>query len=177
MSDLGDLTKRMNRTRTVTWEDPKLGVPAALTLSGIDWLRAMAAGKAPAPPLSLLLGFNLTEIAEGKVTVTVQPAEFHYNPLGVAHGGLASAIFDSALGCAVQSLLPPAFAAPTMQLQINYLRPVTIETGLLSCVAEVIHLAKRSAVAQATLIDRDGKLYATATGTFALRAISAGADA
>lgn len=142
-----------------------------MTLTGVEWLRAMAEGKASAPPLALLLGFRLSEITEGRVVVTVDPQEFHCNPFSVAHGGLASSIFDSALGCAVQSLLPPATAAPTMQLQINYLRPITVETGTLSCVGEVIHMGKRSAVAEGKLMDRDGKLYAQATGTFALRSI------
>jgi uncharacterized protein (TIGR00369 family) len=163
----------MERKRTVEWQDPRSGVKSAMTLSGIEWLRAMAEGKAPAPPLSLLLGFRLTEISEGRVTVSVDPQEFHCNPFSVAHGGLASSIFDSALGCAVQSVLPPAMAAPTMQLQVNYLRPITVETGTLSCTGEVIHLGKSSAVAEGRLTDREGKLYAQATGTFALRPLGA----
>lgn len=167
----------MNRTRTVKWQDPKAGLPDAMSLTGVEWLRAMADGKAPAPPLALLLGFRLTDIQEGRVTVSVDPAEYHCNPFSVAHGGLASAIFDSALGCAVQSLLPPATAAPTMQLQVNYLRPITVETGTLSCVGEVIHLGKRSAVAEGRLTDRDGKLYAQGSGTFALRSVSGQGDA
>jgi len=167
----------MNRTRTVTWQDPKDGLSDAMSLTGVEWLRAMADGNAPAPPLALLLGFRLTDIQEGRVTVSVDPAEYHCNPFSVAHGGLASAIFDSALGCAVQSLLPPATAAPTMQLQINYLRPITVETGTLSCIGEVIHLGKRSAVAEGRLMDRDGKLYAQGTGTFALRSVAGQGDA
>ncbi|MEO8192341.1 MAG: PaaI family thioesterase [Gemmatimonadales bacterium] len=161
----------MDRTRTVSWQDPASGREAAISLSGLEWLRAMANGSVPPPPLALLLGFQLQEIDKGRVTVGVEPAEFHYNPLGVVHGGLAPALFDTALGCAVQSLLPPAMAAPTMQLQINYLRPITIATGKLSCVGEVIHLGKGSAVAEGKLTDRDGKLYAQATGTFAIRSV------
>ena len=87
----------MDRTRTVTWRDPALGIEAGTTLTGVEYLRAMARGDAPPPPLSLILGFNLEEIEEGKVTVTVEPAEFHYNPLGVVHGGLAATLFDSSL--------------------------------------------------------------------------------
>lgn len=156
----------MSRTLTVSWRDPALGADAAATLMGIEYLRAMARGDAPSPPLSLVLGFRLEVIEEGRVIVTVQPAEYHYNPRGVVHGGLAAALFDSSLGCAVQSLLPPASAAPTIQLQVNYIRPITIATGKLSCSGEVIHIGQRSATAGGQLTDAAGKLYAHATGTF-----------
>jgi uncharacterized protein (TIGR00369 family) len=137
-----------------------------MTLTGLEYLRAMARGDAPPPPLAILLGLSLDEIEEGRVTMSVVPEEFHYNPRGVVHGGLAAALFDSALGCAVQSMLPPAHAAPTQQLQTNFIRPIRIETGRVVCAAEVIHLGKRSATAQGRLLDADGKLYAHATGTF-----------
>ena len=122
--------------------------------------------EAPPPPLADVIGFHLEEIDEGRVVVTLEPAEFHYNPHGVLHGGVAATLFDSSLGCAVQSLLPPAHAAPTLQLQINYIRPVSVRTGKLFCTGSVIHLGKRSATAEGKLTDAGGKLYAHATGTF-----------
>jgi uncharacterized protein (TIGR00369 family) len=158
----------MDRTRTVTWLDPALGVEAGTTLSGLEYLRAMSRGEAPPPPLALLMGFTLDEIEKGRVVMSVVPAEFHYNPMGAVHGGLAATLFDSSLGCAVQSMLPPAHAAPTLQLQINYIRPVTIATGKVNCSGEVIHLGKRSATAEGRLTDASGKLYAHATGTFVI---------
>lgn len=158
----------MDRTRTVAWKDPALGVDAATNLSGIEYLRAMSRGEAPPPPLASLLGFTLDEIEEGRVMMSVIPAEFHYNPLGVVHGGLAATLFDSSLGCAVQSMLPPAHAAPTLQLQINYIRPITVATGQLWCSGQIIHLGKRSATAEGRLTDQSGKLYAHATGTFVI---------
>jgi len=156
----------MDRTRTVTWRDPAAGADAAATLTGVEWLRAMARGDAPPPPLALVIGFRLEEIEEGRVVVAMEPQEFHYNPLGVVHGGIAAALFDSSLGCAVQSLLPPAFLAPTLQLQVNYIRPVRIETGTVYCSGVVVHLGKRSATAEGRMTDGQGKLYAHATGTF-----------
>jgi uncharacterized protein (TIGR00369 family) len=156
----------MDRTRTVTWSDPALGAEAAQTLTGVEYLRAMARGDAPPPPLSLLMGFKLEEIEEGRVVVTMEPAEYHYNPRGVVHGGVAATLFDTALGCAVQSLLPPAHAAPTIQLQVNFIRPITVATGKLFCSGDVIHKGTRSATADGRLHDMGGKLYAHATGTF-----------
>ena len=158
----------MERKRIVTWEDPSQGVEAAGTLTGIEWLRAMARREAPPPPLADVLGFRLEQIEAGDVTVTLEPQEFHYNPMGVLHGGMAATLFDSALGCAVQSLLPPGYIAPTMQLQISYVRPVTVKTGKVFCTGKVIHMGKKSATAEGRLADKDGKLYAHSTGTFML---------
>ena len=135
-------------------------------MSGIDYLRAIRDGKAPAPPFAHLLGFEIESIEDGSVTFAVVPQEFHYNPFGVMHGGVAASLFDSALGCAVQSLLPAARMAPTMELHINYIRPITVSTGKISCSGQVVHLGKRSATAEGRLVDTHGKLYAHATGTF-----------
>ena len=112
----------------MTLEDPSKGAEAAGTLTGIEWLRAMARREAPPPPLADVLGFSFDrEIEAGEVTVTLEPQEYHYNPMGVLHGGMAATPSDSSLGCAVQSLLPPGYIAPTMQLQVSYVRPVTVQ--------------------------------------------------
>jgi uncharacterized protein (TIGR00369 family) len=156
----------MERTRIVQWSDPAAGAEAAKTLSGIEWLRAIARRDAPPPPLAEVLGFLLEQIEEGIVVFTLEPAEYHYNPMGVLHGGIAATLFDSALGCAVQTMLPPAHAAPTMQLQVNYIRPISARTGKVFCSGKVIHMGKRSATAEGRLTNGNGKLYAHATGTF-----------
>ena len=158
----------MERTRTVTWQDPSAGAEAAMMLTGIEWLRAMSRREAPPPPLADVLGFKFEKIESGEVTVTLEPEEFHYNPMGVLHGGMAATLFDSALGCAVQSLLPPGYIAPTMQLQVSYVRSITVQTGKVFCTGKVIHMGKKSATAEGRIIDTDGKLYAHSTGTFIL---------
>jgi len=141
---------------------------AALSMSGLDYMRAIANGDVPPPPLARLLGFEVETVEEGKVTFVMVPAEYHYNPFGVVHGGVAATLFDSALGCAVQTLLPKATMAPTMQLDINYIRPITISTGRVRCSGQVVHLGKRSATGEGRLVDMNGKLYAHATGTFSV---------
>ena len=158
----------MDRTRTASWDDPAAGMEAARSLSGLEYMRSIARGDAPAPPLARLLGFEIETVEEGAVTFAMEPAEYHYNPFGVVHGGVAATLFDSALGCAVQSLLPKASIAPTMQLDINYIRPITKSTGRVRCSGQVVHLGKRSATAEGRLVDMNGKLYAHATGTFVI---------
>ena len=158
----------MNRTWTATWDDPSPGMDTARRMSGIKYLQSIVQGDAPAPPFARLLGFELESVEDGKVTFALEPAERHYNPFGVMHGGVAAALFDSALGCAIQTRLQASRIAPTMQLHINYIRPVMIATGKIRCTGHVIHLGNRSATAEGRLVDMHGKLYAHATGTFVI---------
>jgi len=118
------------RSRTIAWKDPVESAKAGLTLSGLDYLRKMASGELPRPPIGILMDFSIVEVEKGKVTFAVQPAEFHYNPIGVVHGGLAATLCDSAMGCAVQTMLPAGTGYTTVDLSVTYLRPLTRETGL-----------------------------------------------
>ena len=83
------------------------------------------------------MGFEGFEAEEGQVTFFVTPAEYHYNPIGVVHGGLAATLFDSALGCAIHSTLPEGTGYTTLELKVNYLRPLTVDTGRVRCEADV----------------------------------------
>ena len=160
----------MRRTRTAAGPNRTATIDSAsaLSLSGMDLMKGIASGELPVPPFARLLGFEVENVEEGKVTFVLEPAESHYNPFGVVHGGVAATLFDSALGCSIQTLLPPGQAAPTMELHINYIRPITISTGRIRCSGRVVHLGKRSAIAEGRLVDMDGKLYAHATGTFVI---------
>ncbi|GAC1344435.1 MAG: hotdog fold thioesterase [Myxococcales bacterium] len=152
-------------TRTISWQDPVASAAAGRELSGLDYLKAMASGALPRPPIGILMDFTLSAIEKGKVTFEVEPAEFHYNPIGMVHGGLAATLCDSALGCAVQTMLPAGTGYTTVDLNLTFLRPLTRETGKVRAIAEVIHAGGRIATAQARLVDAGDKLYATATTT------------
>ena len=102
MSDL----QEMVRTRTITWEDPVPGARAGRTMSGLDYLKAIQEGRIPSPPIAILMDMRIDEVSEGRIVFSALPAEYHYNPLGTVHGGLAATLLDSALGCAVHSTLP-----------------------------------------------------------------------
>src|SRR5882724_5128503 len=91
----------MERKRTVTWQDPVRVGKASLSLAGAAFLRAIADRTLPPPPIAELMGFDIEEVGEGRVVFGVQPQEYHYNPIGVVHGGLAATLLDSALGCAL----------------------------------------------------------------------------
>lgn len=153
------------RTRTVEWQDPLIGAQAARTMSGIEYLRAMANGELPPPPFAALVGGNIETVEEGRVVFTLVPAEYHYNPIGTVHGGLLCTLCDSAMGCAVHSLLPAGSGYTSLEVKTNFVRPVTIKTGLLRCEGKVIHFGGKIATAEATVRDEAGKLYAHATTT------------
>jgi uncharacterized protein (TIGR00369 family) len=153
------------RTRTINWEDPRALAEAGRRLSGLEYLRKMIAGELPRPPFGVLLNFAIAELSEGHAVFTVEPAEYHYNPIGVVHGGLAATLLDSAMGCAVHSLLPAGAGYTTLEIKVNYVRPLTAETGEVRCEGQVIHLGGRTATAEGRVIDETGKLYAHATTT------------
>ena len=102
---------------------------------------------------------------KGRVVFTVEPAEYHYNPLGAVHGGLAATLVDSAMTCAITSAAPAGMAYTTIELHINYIRPITTNTGLIRSIGEVIHVGRRIATAEAKILDTHDKLYAHATTT------------
>ena len=156
---------QIQRTRTITWEDPIAAVKLGRNVSGIEYLRAMQSGELPAPPIAVLLGMWISEVSEGRVVFALEAAEYHYNPLGTVHGGVLATLLDSAMGCAVQSTLSAGTSYTTLELKVNYLRPVTTKTGMLYCEGKVIHVGGRIATAESRLTDADGKLYAHGTTT------------
>lgn len=153
------------RSRVVTWQDPLIGAEAAKTMSGLEYLQTMLRGELPRPPISYTLDFVLESVSEGRATFTVTPQEFHYNPIGVVHGGLAATLLDSALGCAVQTTLPSGVGYTTLELHVNLVRAITKDSGQLRAEAEVIHAGRSIATAQARITDAAGKLYAHGTTT------------
>ena len=153
------------RTRTYSWGDPMLGPQLAGNMSGMEYLQAMLDGKFPPPPIAQTLDFTLAEIAEGRAVFACTPSEFHYNPIGVVHGGLIATLLDSALGCCVHTLLPAGASYTTLELHVNLVRPLTRETGEIRCEGNILHFGKRMATAEAKVVDRAGKLYGHGTTT------------
>lgn len=153
------------RTHTITWNDPAPALRAAQSMSGIEYLKAMQSGELPPPPITALIGMTMVEASEGRVVFAAEPAEYHYNPLGTVHGGVAATLLDSAMGCVVQSLLPAGTGYTTLEIKVNYLRPITSATGTVTCEGTVIHLGGRTATAEARVTDAAGKLYAHGTTT------------
>ena len=93
------------------------------------------------------------------------PDESVYNPIGTVHGGYAATLLDSAVGCAVHSVLKAGQGYTTLELKVAYHRAMTKDTGPVRAEGRVIHAGRRAAFAEGQLTDAQGRLYATATST------------
>lgn len=155
----------MERTRTYTWQDPILGASRAKTLSGMEYLQAMDRDEIPLPPFLDTLGMGKPLLEKGKVAFPFEPKEYHYNPVGCVHGGVITAVLDSAMGCTVHSLLPAGTGYSTLELKVNFVGMVTLKNKGLLAIGRVIHLGKSTALVEADLKDDEGKVYAHATST------------
>ncbi len=153
------------RTRLITWQDPGLTAVEASQMGGLDFFRAWLAGEVPAPPIAALMNFGMAEVSDGRIVFTMTPAEYHFNPIGTVHGGVAATILDSAMACAVHTKLPAGGSYTTLEIKINYIRPITVDVGPLNCIGEVIHMGRRMATAEGKLVDANGKLHAHGTTT------------
>ncbi len=132
-------------------------------MSGLDYLRLVASGEVPSPPMGRLMNIELVDVERGRAVFEVTPDESHYNPLGVVHGGLAATVLDSAMGCSVHSCLQAGDRYTTIELHVSLLRAMSTATGLVRAVANIVHLGRTTALAEARLLDKDDTLYAHAT--------------
>ena len=152
------------RHRTVTWKAPIIDVAKIASMSGLEYLQHLIDDDLP-PPIAELLNFRLSRIGPGVAVFAGTPAEYHYNPIGVVHGGFAATLLDSALGCAVHTTLKPGFAYTTVELKVNYVRPLLMSTGPVEAEGKIIHVGARLATAEARVTDSTGKLYAHGSTT------------
>ncbi len=153
------------RETTVRWHDTAEGLAVLPTLSGIEFLKKMKLGEVPPPPIASHVAMELVEVGDGTVTFSCQPNESHYNPIGMVHGGLVCTLLDSALGCAAHTKLPAGIGYTSIEIKVNYLRPVTSESGPLICVGRVTKPGRRVSFAGGEVVDRNGKTVATASGS------------
>ena len=153
------------RERTHGWADPQLTAGAAAGMSGLEFFAAMAGGRVARPPIMATLDFDGISFEEGRVEFRLTPKEFHYNPIGSVHGGVFATLLDSACGCAVHTRLPAGVFYTSLDLSVKFLRPVTVATGPITAVGTVVHLGRRTALAEGRLLDAEGRIYATATSS------------
>ncbi len=133
--------------------------------TGLETMQAMLAGELPFPHIADTLDFSLVEVNPGKAVFQGTPQLKHYNPLGTVHGGWYATLLDSALGCAVHTLMPAGRAYTTAELSVNIVRAASHSTGPLRAIGTVIHCGRQLATAEARIVGPDGKLYAHATTT------------
>jgi len=153
-------TSLTNRSRTVSWDDPRVSAGRGLQMSGIDYLKALQAGELSPPPFGVLLDLTVETMEPGRAVFGVAPQEFHANPMGGVHGGVHATLIDSAAGCAIHSTLEPGEAWSTIDLHVNYVRPVAPGGAALRCEGVVVHKGRSICTAEARVTDAEGTLYA-----------------
>lgn len=161
------------RETTVRWRDPAEGLAALPELDGIEFMNKLLSGELPGAPIASHLGMELTEVGNGTVTFRCRPDESHYNPIGMVHGGLVATLLDSALGCATHTTLPAGTGYTSIEIKVNFLRPVTSDSGPLICTGNVTKAGRRVAFAEGDVVDRHDKTVATASGSLLIFPLTA----
>mgnify|MGYP002350328670 CR=1 FL=1 len=143
-----------------------LACPADLAvLTGLQQMQAMLEGRLPYPHIADTLDFSLVEVSEGQAIFQGTPQLKHYNPLGSVHGGWYATLLDSAVGCAVHTVMPAGRAYTTAELSVNIVRAASAKSGPLRAIGKVLHAGRQLATAEGRIVGPDGKLYAHATTT------------
>lgn len=152
-------------SRTYEYDARPPDLASVRTLTGLEYMRGILAGDFPRPPIAATLGFTLVEVAAGHALFEGTPDRFAYNPIGSVHGGWASTLLDSAMGCAVHTTLPAGRAYTTATLELKFVRPISDHTGLVRCEGKVIHGGSTLVTAEGRLTDSSGNLLAHGTTT------------
>lgn len=134
-------------------------------LDGLGQLQAMIDGHVPPAPISETIGMIDFTAVRGEVTVSLDPEQRHYNPLGTVHGGVISTMLDTVAGCAVHTTLAAGEGYTSLDLTVKFLRAVTVDSGRLRAEGKVLQRGRRTALAQGQLFDASDRLVAHATST------------
>jgi uncharacterized protein (TIGR00369 family) len=145
-----------------------IGVPPLeilKTMSGLDFLRAIADGRLPQPPITETLGFTLAEASPGFALFTMTPGFRHYNPISVVHGGVAATLLDSCMSCAIQTHCKPGTGYTTLETKVNFVRAISKDTGPIRAEGRSLHVGRRAGTAEGRIVDARGQLLAHGTTT------------
>jgi uncharacterized protein (TIGR00369 family) len=133
--------------------------------SGLEFLQKVLDGTYPAPPFGEVAGMWPISFERGKVVFVGFPTPRFYNPMGIVHGGWVSTMLDSAMGCAVHSMLKPGQGYATIAMNVNFVRTVSEKTGRVQCEGSIVHFGGRMATSEGRVTDGDGKLIAHGSET------------
>ena len=134
-------------------------------MSGLELLSGFIDGRFPAPPIAEVLNFFLTEVSHGFAVFEGTPDARMYNPLGSVHGGVAAALLDSAMGCAIHTTLEAGTGFTTLEIKVNYVRAMSDKTGKVRCEGRTINVGSRIATSEGKLFDAQSRLLAHGTTT------------
>lgn len=167
--DVDEVVARWNAEETAVRARllaPDCVPPAELaSRTGQQLFNAIFAGELPPPPIGETLDFLPIHMEPGIAIFQGRPQRKHYNPLGTVHGGWFATLLDSAVACAIHTMLPAGKAYTTLELKLNMVRALNVRVPLVRAEGKVIHLGRQVATAESRITGPDGKLYAHATTT------------
>ncbi len=129
----------------------------------LDLLQMMLRREVPPPPIAELVGFTITGVEPGRAVVELEASERHANPMGTVHGGVLCDVADAAMGIAYASTLGEAETFTTLELKINFLKPVW--KARLRAEGRVVKAGRTVGLVECDVRDDQGELVARATST------------
>ncbi|MCL4184607.1 MAG: PaaI family thioesterase [Burkholderiaceae bacterium] len=156
---------REREVRLLLASPGKIPVEEIARTGGLQFLERIGRGEVPSPPIMQTLDFVPVEVERGRAVFQGTPKPDYYNPIGSVHGGYIATLLDSAVGCAVQTMLERGFGYTTLELKVNFVRALTDRTGPVRAEGHVVNVSRQIGVAQGRLVDAAGRMYAWASTT------------
>jgi uncharacterized protein (TIGR00369 family) len=161
-------TAALRRERVVDWQAPGPAAKAASGMSGLEAMRAIRDGLLPEPPMARLIDFRLRVAEPGRIVMELEPHESLENTIGLLHGATSAALLDTAMGCAISTMLPAGQGAVTLDLKLTYLRPLSVKSGTIQAEGKVVKLGRQTSYAEGFVRDDAGNLAVHATAIFSM---------
>jgi uncharacterized protein (TIGR00369 family) len=156
------------RERVVDWQAPGPVAKAVAAMSGLQAMCGIRDGILPPPPMARLIGFRLGIAEPGRIVMELEPHESLENTIGLLHGATAAALLDTAMGCAISTMLPAGQGSVTLDLKLTYLRPLSVRSGTISAEGKLVKLGRQTSYAEGFVRDGAGNLAVHATATFSM---------
>jgi uncharacterized protein (TIGR00369 family) len=166
-AEVGDEFK-YDQIRMVSWVDPERVRRMMDGLTGLEVNEAIRDGRLPEPTLSRVLGIRCVAVSEGEVSAELMPREDLENLGGTIHGGVLAALLDTVMGAALHTHLSAGQKFATIDLKVNYLRPLSRASGVMRGTGRVINAGRRIAYVEGEVCDSSAALAVHAVGNFAL---------
>jgi uncharacterized protein (TIGR00369 family) len=162
------LSPAFRRERVVHWQAPEPTAKVAAAMSGMEAMCGIRDGILPPPPFAKLIGFRMVEVEPGRIGMELDPDESLENTIGLLHGATAAALLDTAMGCAISTMLPAGQTSVTLDLKLTYLRPLSVRSGTIQAEGKVIKLGRQNSYTEGFVRDGAGNLAVHSTATFAM---------
>jgi uncharacterized protein (TIGR00369 family) len=156
------------RERVVDWQAPWPVARAASGMSGLEAMRAIRDGILPPPPMARLIDFRMAVAEPGRIVMELEPHESLENTIGLLHGATAAALLDTAMGCAISTMLPAGQTSVTLDLKLTYLRPLSVRSGTIQAEGKVVKLGRQTSFAEGFVRDGAGHLAVHSSATFSM---------